>query len=311
MYPSIDPFYVGNLKVSELHSIYIERSGREGGVPVIFLHGGPGSSTNPNQRRYFDPAVFDVILFDQRGCGKSTPAGSTDSNTTWDLVDDVNAIIEFFCIKEKVILFGGSWGSTLALAYASKYSEKVRAMILRGIFLGSRPEVTWFTDGLEEFIPDASRKFRAGVEGSVVDHYWGLVNSPKRDVASSAAENWANYEAAAMAIGATNEIATQSSSSKNSVDMIPRTLVHLHYLRSDCFLRENQLLESASDITVDTVIVQGAADMICPPITAKKLAGVMPNSRLRLVEGAGHNAMGELLARVLVEELDLIASGVT
>ena len=218
MYQSIDPFYAGNLKVSELHSIYVERSGREGGIPVIFLHGGPGSSTNPNQRRYFDPAVFDIILFDQRGCGKSTPAGLTDSNTTWDLVHDVNAIIEFFCIQEKVILFGGSWGSALALAYASKHPDRVRAMILRGIFLGSRSEVTWFTDGLEEFVPDASRKFRAGVEGSVVDHYWDLVNSPNRDVASSAAENWANYEAAAMAIGATNEITTQSSSSKSSVN---------------------------------------------------------------------------------------------
>lgn len=302
LYPAIEPFYIGRLPVSSLHSLYIERSGTEGGAPLFFLHGGPGSQCSADHRRYFDPDFYDIVLFDQRGCGRSTPPGEVAENDTQALVEDLNAIRRALGITRKITLFGGSWGSTLALAYAARYQQSVEAMILRGVFLGTDAEVQWFTHGLARFACSAWEEFTADATDDLVAHYHAAVNSPLEHSACQAARRWARYEALAMQIGTGAAARNQEIVLTPDKQLLARVRVQLHYLSNHCFLGDNYLLESARDIDIPVTIVQGGLDFICPPISAWRLSRALPRASLRLVADAGHNGLSAQLARALTEE---------
>lgn len=291
------------IPVSPLHTLYVERSGKRGGHPVIFLHGGPGSQVNANHRRYFDPDFYDIVLFDQRGCGKSKPAGETRENTTKDLIDDINTLREALGINGKMTLFGGSWGSTLAVAYASQFPDNVANMMLRGIFLGSGEEVEWFTHGLTRFAPQAWQQMAQNMEPDLPDAYYRAVFGDNRDKAIEAARRWLNYEVQIMQIG--SKASTTQDSSLNDA-ILNRSRIHLHYIRNRFFLGGTALLDSAKSITMPVTIVQGDMDMVCPPITAWQLSQRLPNAGLRLLNGAGHSGLADDMASALREEMDAL-----
>jgi proline iminopeptidase len=300
LYPPIEPFSQRFLPVAHSHRIYVEESGNRSGVPVLFLHGGPGSQTRADHRRYFDPAFYHVVLFDQRGCGRSTPAGCTEDNTTWHLVADMEAIRRDLGLREWV-LFGGSWGSALALAYAITYPQRVAGMILRGVFLASRAEVDWYVNGLRRFVPAAWERLANGLGGDIVQCYQRDVNQSEHKFALAAARRWFEYEQHVMAIG---EASVPSGGAVGEQALLERARIQLHYLAADCFFREDQLLRGASAVAAPTIIVQGRSDMVCPPVTAHELNARLPNSRLRIIEQAGHAALAPLLANALRNAAD-------
>jgi len=295
LYPPIDAFDRRTLAVTSPHRLYVEQSGNPSGFPVLFLHGGPGSQTNPEHRRYFDPAFYRVVLFDQRGCGRSTPAGCTQANTTWDLVGDMEEIRRDLEI-DQWLLFGGSWGSTLALAYAALHQRHVAGLILRGVFLSDRRELDWYLNGLRRFVPEAWQTLTDGNPECIIERYHRDVNHSDRAFAVDAARRWVAYESSVMAIGAAS---TAPAGVIDESALLARARVQLHYLAAGCFLREGQLLESASGIRVPALIVQGRTDMVCPPVTAFDLSRRLPDAQLRLVEQAGHSASGQRLAPAL------------
>ena len=305
LYPLIDPFEQASLEVASPHSLYFEQSGNPKGYPVVFLHGGPGSQTNPDHRRYFDPSFYRVVLFDQRGCGRSTPAGCVQANTTWDLVSDMERIRCHLGI-EKWLLFGGSWGSTLALAYASRHPQRVAGMILRGVFLASEAELDWYLNGLRRFVPEAWQRLTGGSAVDVVGRYYRDVNHADEAFALDAARRWVQYEQHVMAIGAAS---TPSGGTGDDPAILARARVQLHYLAAGCFLTEGQLLQSASSMHVPVTIVQGRADMVCPPVTAYDLRQRLPGARLQMIEGGGHSAAGARLAPALRSAADDMRSG--
>lgn len=302
MYPTIEPFFTDWIEVSPQHSLYVERSGNKGGYPIFFVHGGPGSQTNPCHRQYFDPSFFDIVLFDQRGCGKSRPLGEVSDNDTWALVEDINVIRDTLGISKKICLFGGSWGSSLSLAYASTYPEAIEEMVLRGIFLGTHEELHWFTEGLARFATTAWEEFASSGAENLVDYYYEKVNSPDRNSALQAARLWSRYEIQTMRIGSADHAQNRNIPLPPEEQLLARVRVQLHYLKNQCFFRENQLLESATGINVPVTIIQGGVDFICPPITAHRLSEQLPQARLRIVGNAGHDALSEELAEVLTEE---------
>ncbi|MCB1648981.1 MAG: alpha/beta fold hydrolase [Pseudomonadales bacterium] len=301
MYPEIEPYYIDKLAVSSRHSLYVERSGRRGGMPVIFVHGGPGSRVNAQHRRYFDPEFFDIVLFDQRGCGKSTPLGEVEDNDTGRLVEDIEAIRRHLGIEHRVCLFGGSWGATLALAYAREYPEHVEEMILRGVFLGTREEVDWYTHGLARFAPQAWEAFASPGCEDLLAYYSEEVFAQDPARALAAARAWVGYEAQLMMIGTGNPCPDITLVPRE--ELLARARVQLHYLRHACFLGDNPLLASAQELSMPVTIVQGELDLVCPPVTAYRLSRALPNARLRLVN-AGHGGLSEPLATALCEETD-------
>jgi proline iminopeptidase len=295
LYPSIEPAQSGWLEAGAGHRLYFEVCGNEQGASVLFLHGGPGSSSNPGHRRFFDPSFYRIVLFDQRGCGRSTPGGETHANTTADLLDDIERLRQYLGL-ERWLLFGGSWGSTLALAYAQAYPERVSGLVLRGVFLASDAEVGWYVEGLQRFLPEAWDAFSRGVPqpdcAGLIAHYAAALE--RGDM--SAAQRWNAYESAAMAVGEAS-----SDSAPASAGLLARARVQLHYLSSHCFLVPDQLIRGLSRIAhLPAVLVQGRRDLVCPPATAYTLAQLWPAARLWMVEDAGHNAMHPALRAALV-----------
>ena len=295
MYPPLSAFREQALPVSPVHGLYLEQSGNPSGFPVLFLHGGPGSQTNPDHRRYFNPDFYHVVLFDQRGCGRSTPAGSTEANTIWHLVEDIEAIRRQLDIN-KWLLFGGSWGSTLALAYATTHPQRVAGMILRGVFLASHAELEWYLNGLRRFVPRAWEQLTDGMADGIIQRYYRDVNHADPEFSVAAARRWVEYENAVMAIGGP---LASSAGSGDQVALLARARVQLHYLAAGCFLREGQLMQGASAVRSPAIIVQGRTDMVCPPLTAYELSRRLPAAQLRIIEQAGHLATGPRLAQAL------------
>ncbi|WP_317622689.1 prolyl aminopeptidase [Pseudohongiella sp. O18] len=292
------------IQVSPSHSLYVERCGRKGGYPVVFLHGGPGSQINANHRRYFDPEFFDVVLFDQRGCGQSRPAGETRDNNTQALIKDINALREILGIEGRMMLFGGSWGSALALAYARKFPQHVAAMILRGVFLATDEEVEWFTNGLSRFAPAAFQQLTDGMSDNLIQSYHEAVFSSDERLASEAAVRWVNYEMQIMSIGVESNGQSSATELQPSQALLNRARIQLHYLKHHCFMADVSLLNSAASLSMPVTIVQGALDMVCPPITAWQLSEQLPNARFRLVGKAGHSGLSDSMASALREETD-------
>lgn len=303
LFPATEPHASGMLEVAGGHRVYWEESGNRHGIPVVFCHGGPGSSCGPAHRRFFDPARYRAILFDQRGCGRSQPLGEVRNNTTWDLVSDMDALRRRLEV-ERWLLFGGSWGATLALAYAQRHPEAVSGLVLRGVFLGTDAEVDWFLDGLRRFIPEAwsafARALEPGATGNLLEACASRIET-SGEVARRAAQAWADYESAAMALG---EQPGTSSGTLSDAAVLARVRVQTHYLRHHCFLEERPILAHMPAIqALPAIIVQGRLDMVCPPITAARLAAGWSAAELRMVDNAGHFVFNPHLSAALVRAL--------
>jgi len=301
LYPELVPFALQQLAVGGGHAIHLEESGNPRGFPVLFLHGGPGSHTRPLHRRFFDPRFYRIVLFDQRGCGQSTPVGATAENTTRHLVADIEALRRHLGL-DRMILFGGSWGSTLALAYAIAYPDRVGGMVLRGVFLASRAEIDWYLYALRNFVPEAWAALAQGEEGGLLGRYHGLVSQGEDAQAVSAAQRWLAYEEALMSLGAAD---TATPAAARPADALGRARIQLHYLVHDCFLEPGELASGLGPLAeVPTLIIQGRLDLVCPPRTAYELARLLPRAELRIVERGGHSGSAPHMAEALRRATD-------
>ena len=291
LYPELLPFHHELFTVSSRHTLYVEQCGNPAGIPVIFLHGGPGSGCNPAQRRFFDPAHYHIILFDQRGCGRSQPPGEIEDNTTQALVEDIEAIRQHLNIQRWHV-FGGSWGSTLALAYATQYSETVISLTLRGIFLSRPREIDWFLGQVAIFFPEAWQNLLQDVpldhQDNILEYYANLVFDPHTAISIPASIRWNAFESSIMSLHP-----RQDSSATDGATELARARVQIHYIRHLCFVDGAQLLQLASSKLrqIPVTIVQGRYDMVCPPQTAWELSRVMPQAQFVVVPDAGHSAM--------------------
>lgn len=306
-FPAVEAFEQGYLPSAEGHSVWFEQSGRHDGEPVVFLHGGPGSGCVAAHRRFFDPQRWRAILFDQRGCGRSTPLGGVADNTIAHLVQDMERLREHLGI-ERWTVFGGSWGSTLALAYAQAHPERVRALVLRGIFLARRDEIDWFVNGLGRFLPEVSTHFSDLVppahRGNALRWYHAAVFGDDPALAVRAARTWSSVESAAMLL---TQPGRSSGEEPSDEVILAKARVQLHYIASYGFLGEAELLEGAAGLAaIPTWIVQGRLDTICPPQTAVELARAMPHARLQIIEGAGHSAFEPGIAHALIAALEAV-----
>jgi proline iminopeptidase len=311
LYPPIEPFHTGSLKVSDLHTLYFEEVGNPKGAKVVFLHGGPGGGLDPDYRRYFDPARWRVALFDQRGCGKSTPHAELEENTTWDLVADIERLREQLHI-DKWFVFGGSWGSTLALAYAQAHPERCLGLILRGIFLLRRAELLWFyQEGASWLFPEAWQEYIAPIpedeRGDLMAAYHKRLTSADPEVRLRAARAWSVWE------GSTSKLrpdprAIERFAGDTFAEAFAR--IECHYFVNGAFLRKDtQLLDDVPRIAhLPGVIVQGRYDVVCPARSAFDLHRRWPKARLAMVGDAGHSITEPGIVDALVEATDGFAA---
>lgn len=289
LYPPIQPFASGMLDVGDGHSIYWERCGTPGAKPAVFLHGGPGGGCSAKQRQQFDPALYDVLLFDQRGCGRSKPFASLDANTTWHLVADIERLREM-AGHQQWLVFGGSWGSTLALAYAETHPDRVSELVLRGIFLGTPAEYNWlYKYGASELYPEQWEKFRDHVpendRGDLDAAYHRLLTSDDEAVRLSAARIWSGWEDSVVTLLPEPEPAGPEADQK----ALAVARIENHYFRHNCWLEPNQLLRDAHRLhQIPGIIVQGRHDCCTPPAAAWALKQAWPQAELQIVPDGGH-----------------------
>ena len=293
LYPPITPYSSGYLRVSPLHELYYEECGNPQGKPVVFLHGGPGAGINAAARRFFDPQVYRVILFDQRGAGKSRPHASTEDNTTWKLVEDIETLRTFMGV-ERWQVFGGSWGSTLALAYAQKHPERVTELVLRGIFLLRHQEIQWFyQQGASSVFPDHWENFLAPVPDDqredMVASYARLLSSPNREERLHAARAWSLWEGVTSNLEMADAGVTQFAADDFALAL---ARIEVHYFVNNGFFDDpDQLLRDVDIIRhIPTVIVQGRYDLVCPMVSAWDLHKVWPEAGFFVVSDAGHSS---------------------
>ncbi|HET7885703.1 MAG TPA: prolyl aminopeptidase [Bradyrhizobium sp.] len=286
------PLTSEQLAVGDGHEIYLESIGREGGIPAVYLHGGPGSGCQPDHRRLFDPERFHAVLFDQRGCGRSRPKGGREHNTLPHLIADMEKIREKFAF-ERWMVVGGSWGATLALAYAQAHPDRVLGIVLRATFLGTREELdAAFRKTLPQFYPGLSDDFIGllpeAERTEPLAAYWRRILDPDASVHAPFARAWHDTERILSEVSPTRtRLDVESLTSSAALPATP--FMEAHYFARDCFLRPNQLLDDASRLrSIPGVIVQGRYDLLCPPTTAYTLASRWPEAELRFVERAGH-----------------------
>jgi proline iminopeptidase len=307
-YPPIEPNQTGQLIVSSVHTLYWEESGNPAGKPVIFLHGGPGSGTDPSHRCYFNPKKYRIILFDQRGCGKSTPYASLEENTTWDLVSDIEKLRVHLKIS-KWVVFGGSWGSTLALAYSQTHPTCVHAIVLRGIFMGTAQEIKWFYQfGAHHLYPDQFEKYESIIPESersdFVKAYHKRLTSPDADVRKQAARAWATWEGSTLRL-LFDPSAFETFTEDHKAEAIAR--IECHYFINQCFFEtDTWLLDHVDSIrSIPTTIVHGRYDIICPFESAWRLSKAWPEAKLEIIPNAGHSATELGITDALVRATDL------
>ena len=303
LFPAVLPFHTGRLARGG-HDLYFEECGKQTGRPILFLHGGPGAGIAPSHRRLFNPDRFRCVLFDQRGSGQSRPFASIESNTTDALIDDIEALRNHLGV-EKFILFGGSWGSTLALAYAIAYPEHVESLILRGIFLGTADEVSWFLHDMGRFFPEAHERFISFIpedeRDDVLTAYYQRLTSNNPAVYQPAADRWASYETSCSTLRA----GSRHMSGKGALSM---ARIEAHYFRHQCFMPDAHILSNIDRIKhLPAHIIQGRHDVICPPFTAQKLALAWgKNARLQMIDEAGHSTFERGIAHALLAALNTI-----
>jgi proline iminopeptidase len=292
LYPEIEPYQRGMLDVGDGHSLYWELSGNPEGKPVVFLHGGPGGGSSPDHRRQFNPEKYRILVFDQRGCGRSTPYASLDHNTTWDLVEDIEKLRTQVSKVDKWQVFGGSWGSTLALTYAEKYPERVSELILRGIFLFDQFEIDWMyrAGGASQVYPDKFEEFLAPIpqseRGDLVEAYRKRLTSDDQAERVRAAQAWSKWEGDIVTLLPSPSTIEHFTSPEIAVAV---ARIENHYMANHGWLEEGQLLRDAARLKgIPGVIVQGRHDTCTPPVAAWRLKQAWPEVELNIIPDAGH-----------------------
>ena len=306
-YPEIEAYNTGHLKVSDIHSLYYEEAGNPNGKPVVFVHGGPGGGVDPSMRRFFDPKVWRVILFDQRGCGKSLPFSELKDNTTWDLVSDMEKLRQHLKVSQWTV-FGGSWGSTLALSYAISHPAKVKELILRGIFLLRKKEIQWFyQEGASYLFPDAWAKYLEPIPQNerhdLVTAFYKRLTSPEKSVRTEAAKAWSIWE------GSTSKLLfdpafVERFAGDEFADAFARIECH-YFVNKGFFETDNWIIENVDKIRhIPAWIVQGRYDVVCPAVSAYELHQAWPESKLHIIPDAGHSASEPGIRSKLIEATD-------
>ena len=301
LYPPIEPYDSGMLKLDLTHDMYWEQSGYPKGLPVLFLHGGPGAGATSIHRRFFDPSTFRIVIFDQRGAGRSTPRGELADNTTGHLIDDIESLREHLEI-EQFLLFGGSWGSTLALAYAEAYPDRCLGLVLRGVFLGRPSEIDWFLYGIRTVFPEAWRDFVAPLAaeecGDLLANYYRRLTSDDAEIYLPAARAWSRYEGACSTLMPSPETVAAFGEDEMAYAL---ARIETHYFINGNFMAENALLDRLGRVKhLPCTIIQGRYDMICPISTAEELHLAWPQSEFVVVPDAGHSAMDPGIRSALV-----------
>jgi proline iminopeptidase len=310
-YPPIAPYNQGFLQVSDLHRIYYEECGNPQGQPVVFLHGGPGGGLVPLYRQMFDPQMYRIVLFDQRGCGQSTPHAELQENTTWDLVSDIEAIRAHLGI-DRWVVFGGSWGSTLALAYAQSHPDRCKGLILRGIFLLRKQEIDWFyQSGASYLFPDAWEHYLAPIpaaeRGNLVRAYYQRLTSEDAAVRSAAAKAWSVWEGSTSKLLVDPDIQSRFGADAFA-DAFARIECH-YFTNGGFFEQDDQLLRNCDCIqSIPTVIVQGRYDVVCPMRSAWDLHKALPQAELIVVPDAGHSMTEAGIMTALLDASDRFAA---
>jgi proline iminopeptidase len=307
LYPEIEPYRTGRLRVSEIHELYFEECGNPAGRPVVFVHGGPGGGVEPKYRRFFDPAAYRIVLFDQRGCGQSTPHAELRDNTTWHLVSDMEKVRAHLGI-DRWQVFGGSWGSTLGLAYAESHPERVTELVLRGIFLLRKSEIDWFYQrGADALFPDAWEGYLAPIpeaeRGDLLHAYYRRLTSEDPQVQRQAAKAWSVWEGSTSCLFPNRELILKTG---GDLFALAFARIECHYFVNHGFLDpETRLLDEVSRIRhIPAVIVQGRYDVVCPMRSAWALHRAWPEADLRIVPDAGHSALEPGITHELIEATD-------
>jgi proline iminopeptidase len=310
-YPPIEPYDQGTLAVSPVHKIYYEQCGNPEGLPVVFLHGGPGGGVVPDYRRFFDPEAYRIVLFDQRGSGNSTPHASLEENTTWHLVEDIEKLRAHLGV-ERWVVFGGSWGSTLALAYAQTHAGRVRALVLRGIFLCRPKEIQWFyQEGASAIFPDVWEEYVKVIpeaeRGDMVGAYHRRLTSDDESVRLEAARAWSVWEGSTSKLFFDEDLINRSGEDEFAIAF---ARIECHYFVNNAFFEtDNYLIENVGKIRhIPTVIVQGRYDVVCPMMSAWELHRAWPEAELRIIPDAGHSATEPGIIAALIEATDRFRS---
>ncbi len=301
LYPDIEAYAKGMLDLDGHHQMYWEVSGNPDGVPVVFLHGGPGAGAAPSHRRFFDPEHYRIVIFDQRGSGRSKPFADIKNNTTQHLIADMESLREHINI-EKWMVFGGSWGSSLAMAYGIEHPNRTSGFILRGIFLCTQKELNWFLEGIKTVFPENWRDFRDFIpepeRGDLLAAFHKRLIDPDRSIHEPAARVWARFEGACSTL-LPNPRSVAGMDSGRAALALAR--IEAHYFVNDLYLADDYFFSNLDSIrSIPAVMVQGRYDMVCPMVTADKLAQNWPESKLVIVPDAGHSAMEPAIRSALV-----------
>ena len=293
LFPEIKPYKRHQLKVSNIHELYVDEAGNPDGLPVLFVHGGPGGACDASSRRFYDPAQYRIVTFDQRGCGRSTPHGSLEENTTQDLINDIEKIREYLNI-DQFVLFGGSWGSTLSLLYAQQHPQRVRAMVLRGIFLCRQTDFDWlYSDGgANRIFPDFWNEFTRHIpeaeRGNMIDAYYERLTGEDELARMAAAKAWSAWEGNCSKLRPSAEAMAKFTKPHNAMAL---SRIETHFFKNKGFIEENQILKNMDSIKdIPGTIVHGRYDIVCPLDNAHILHHHWPASELHIVRDAGHSA---------------------
>lgn len=302
LYPEIEPYQQGMLPLDARHTMYWEQSGNPDGIPVLFLHGGPGAGSTASHRRFFDPLHYRIIIYDQRGAGRSIPLGEFHDNTTPHLIADIETLRQHLAI-DKWLVFGGSWGSTLALAYGEAHPTRCLGFILRGIFLCRKSEIDWFLYGLRHFFPEAWHDFVAPLspaeQKDILSAYYQRLMNPDPAIHLPAARAWGRYEGSCSTLLPSPETVNYFSSDNVALGL---ARMEAHYFSHDIFLPQNALLDNISKLhDLPAVIVQGRYDAVCPIISAYDLHHAWPQAEYIIIEDAGHSAWEPGIRSALVQ----------
>lgn len=299
VYTKIRTYKKGFLDVGDNHKIYYELSGNPKGRPVLFVHGGPGAGFSDTDKRYFNPRIFNIITFDQRGCGRSKPFASIKNNTTFKLASDMNKLLKHLKIK-KVILFGGSWGSTLSLVYAIRYPKTVSALVIRGVMLGSKEEDNYFIYGAKEHFPEAWERMASFAKGDIIKYYYNKMKSKNKETWRKYALEWARYEFSVSRL-IPSELDVKRILRK--IKFKAFSLIEMHYMNNNWFLPENYIIKNAHKIKVPVSIIHGRYDNVCRPLSAYTIHKKIKGSKLFFTL-AGHSASDKENLERLTKEMD-------
>ena len=301
LFNPIKPFLDFSLDVGDGHSLYVEVSGNENGIPVLFLHGGPGAGSSEIYRRYFNPKKYKIIIFDQRGCGKSTPFGACENNTSEQLINDIKLILHHLNVQE-VVIYGGSWGSTLALLYSEKYPESVKTLVLRGIFLCRKSDIQWFYQkGADSIFPEYWRDFLKDIPSSekndILTAFHNRIHSQNRQVSNQFCKQWSIWEGNCSSLRPNSKVVEQFDKCAISLAEI-----ETHFFKNNCFIKENQIIENINKIRhIRCFIVHGRYDIVCPINQAVDLHNNYDNSELNIIDDAGHSLLEPGITKKILE----------